>query len=143
MNLTVIEAVERHDRNHCYAIRTEVFCGEQRVSRDIEFDGLDGECRHYLALVNESPVGTARTRPIGDGHIKFERIAVQAKYRGRGVGNALMARGLEDAAAEGVTECVLNAQLAAVEFYEKLGFVRRGRIFPEAGIDHVHMVRGL
>ena len=32
-----------------------------------------------------------------------------------------------------------NAQLTAVPFYERLGYVRSGPIFVEAGIDHVRM----
>jgi predicted GNAT family N-acyltransferase len=32
-----------------------------------------------------------------------------------------------------------NAQLTAVPFYERLGYVRSGAVFVEAGIDHVRM----
>jgi predicted GNAT family N-acyltransferase len=143
METTIIEAVETPEREHCFAIRIEVFCGEQKVSRDLEFDGLDEECRHYLAILDQTPVGTARVRPIGNDTVKFERIAVLAAYRGRNIGKALMLRAIEDAAAGGAGTGVLNAQTYAAEFYEKLGFARRGPLFMEAGIEHVHMVREL
>lgn len=140
METVVIEATDPEDRAHCYAIRVRVFCGEQNVSRDLEFDGLDDECRHYLALLDNTPVGTARSRPLGDGRVKFERVAVYPEQRGRDVGKALMLRALEDAAADDMATGVLNAQISAAGFYEKLGFARRGDIFMEAGIEHVHMV---
>jgi predicted GNAT family N-acyltransferase len=140
MEIIVIEAVEIHDREHCFDIRIEVFCGEQKVSREVEFDGLDNECRHYLALLNNVPAGTARARPIGDRRVKFERIAVRSIHRGKGLGTALMLRALENAAADGAITGVLNAQVSAALFYEKLGFVRKGTNFLEAKIEHVHMV---
>jgi predicted GNAT family N-acyltransferase len=87
-----IEALNSTDMDACYAIRTEVFCGEQQVSREMEFDGLDAECRHYLAKLGDQAVGTARVRPLGDGSVKFERIAVHAPFRGQQVGRALMER---------------------------------------------------
>lgn len=143
MKTIVREAFDPPDREHCYAIRIEVFCGEQKVSREIEFDGLDDECRHYLALQDDAPVGTARTRPIGDGKIKFERIAVRAEHRRRNVGQVLMLQAMRDAVEDGAVTAVLNAQTSAGDFYEKLGFVRKGDIFMEAGIEHIHMVRDL
>ena len=59
----ITEALDRPDIKACYAIRIEVFCDEQAVSRDLEFDGLDAECRHYIARIGNDAVGTARLRP--------------------------------------------------------------------------------
>lgn len=137
---TVIEAIEPADLDHCYAIRTAVFCGEQNVSAEIEFDGLDADCRHYLALLGENPVGTARVRPIGGGIVKFERIAVDIEHRGKEIGRALMNKAMTDAASTGITSGKLHAQTGASAFYEKLGFVPKGTYFMEAGIEHIQMV---
>jgi predicted GNAT family N-acyltransferase len=140
---TIIEALNPPDRDHCYAIRTDVFCGEQQVSREIEFDGLDSRCRHYLAMLGDFPVGTARVRPIGDGLVKFERIAVLKSHRGRNIGRALMDRAMADAAAAGATSGRLHAQTYATALYEKLGFTGAGELFMEAGIEHISMIRQL
>ena len=35
---------------------------------------------------------------------------------------------------------MLHAQLSARGFYERAGFVSRGEIFVEAGIDHIEMM---
>ena len=34
----------------------------------------------------------------------------------------------------------LHAQIQVVEFYQKLGFVKQGNLFEEAGIKHYKMV---
>lgn len=139
----ITEALTSTDMEACYAIRTDVFCGEQKVSPALEFDGLDAECRHYLARLDDRAVGTARVRPLGDGIVKFERIAVHASFRGRQVGRALMDRALSDAREAGAQTGILHAQTDAAAFYLKLGFCQEGGIFVEADIPHVRMTKKL
>ena len=139
--LTVIEALSSAECEHCYAIRIEVFCREQNVSRDLEFDGLDGDSRHYLALRGDQPVGTGRVRPLGGDVVKFERIAVGIAHRGQDIGRAIMDRAVADAIAGGATSGKLNAQVSAGGFYEKLGFIGYGDMFIEAGIEHIAMIQ--
>ena len=47
--LVISEITSEADREEGFAIRRQVFCVEQGVSRKEEFDGLDGDCRLYLA----------------------------------------------------------------------------------------------
>lgn len=118
------------------ALREAVFVVEQHVPVELEWDGLDGDCEHVLALdVHGSPIGTGRLLP--DGHIG--RMAVLRDWRGRGVGRALLALLVERARTRGHAEAVLNAQTSALGFYEKQGFVARGPEFLEAGIAHREM----
>ena len=135
----ISESMDTGDREDCYAIRTAVFCREQGVSADLEFDGLDDSCRHYLARIGETAVGTARLRPLGRGEAKFERVAVLKDYRGRGIGWALMERALADARADGHIRALLHAQTHAGAFYRRLGFRQEGEGFMEAGIPHILM----
>lgn len=136
---TILEALEPGDRAECLAIRFEVFCDEQKVDRGIELDGLDDQCRHYLARRGGRALGTARARPLGGGAVKLERFAVRGAWRGQGIGAALAERALSDARRDGHATAVLHAQLHAAPFYAKLGFRREGGEFDEAGIPHVRM----
>jgi predicted GNAT family N-acyltransferase len=43
---------------------------------------------------------------------------------------------IDDARQRGIKELCLDAQLSVIGFYEKLGFVAEGGIFPDAGILH-------
>ena len=118
-------------------VREAVFIDEQRVPRELEFDERDPLCRHVLAFDGTTPVGTGRLDLDYGG--KVGRVAVVAPYRRGGVGNAIMERLHAIARNERLPQLWCNAQLTAVPFYERLGYVRSGPVFVEAGIDHVRM----
>lgn len=116
-------------------IRRMVFIEEQRVPLEEEWDGRDPECRHFLALLEGLPVGTARLLP--DAHIG--RVAVLARARGSGIGAALMAAAIEAARRDGHPAVELAAQTHALAFYARLGFIPFGDEFLDAGILHRNM----
>ena len=121
-------------------VRTAVFVVEQGVPESIERDAMDAVSRHAIARdVNGSVVATGRLLP--DGHIG--RMAVLAALRGAGVGAAVLQALMAEAVRQGLTEVVLNAQVHALDFYRRLGFVERGEVFLEAGIEHRTMRRSL
>ena len=121
------------------AIRHEVFVCEQRVPRELEWDGRDPQCLHFLALAaGDEAVGCARLLP--DGHIG--RMAVRLPWRRQGVGRALLEAAVAAGCAAGHRSLQLNAQVQALAFYERAGFVAHGPVFLDAGIDHRAMQRG-
>lgn len=125
-------------RAEAVPIRTAVFVVEQRVPAEIEIDAFDPVSVHAIARDRDGrALGTGRLLP--DGHIG--RMAVLREGRGRGVGAALLAALIEEARRRGYAEVVLNAQLHAVPFYARYGFVAEGEPFDEAGIAHVTMRR--
>ena len=128
------------DKKKAFEIRNLVFCKEQKVSKKIEFDGLDQICDHYLAKINEIPIGTARIREQKKGIFKIERMAVLKKHRKKGVGKAIIKEILKHYLnLNKVNNLILNSQIEAIEFYKKLGFVEVGEEFIEANIIHKKM----
>lgn len=128
--------------DHAFAIRREVFVDEQNVPADDEYDEFETISRHFLACVNNQPVGTARWRRTANG-IKLERFAVRADFRGSGVGKALVKTVLDDVFAQGEAptgDVYLNAQLSAIPLYAGFGFVAVGPEFDECKIMHRKMV---
>ena len=131
-------ATWRDDRAALEAIRRAVFIVEQHVPEDLEWDDVDARCVHALALAHDArgaPIGCGRLLP--DGHIG--RMAVLARWRGRGVGDALLVRLMDVARARGDARILLHAQVAAMPFYARHGFVPQGPPFEEAGIAHQTM----
>ncbi|HEX5477363.1 MAG TPA: GNAT family N-acetyltransferase [Burkholderiales bacterium] len=124
-------------RPHAAPIRFDVFVKEQGVPRDIELDEMDAQSVHALAFEGEAAVATGRLLP--DGHIG--RMAVLAAWRGRGLGGLVLRRLLDKARERGDTEVVLSAQVQALGFYRRHGFVEEGAPFMEAGILHQAMRR--
>ncbi|MGW0493945.1 GNAT family N-acetyltransferase [Streptomyces sp. NPDC003007] len=141
------------DREACFAVRKEVFVGEQGVPEDIEYDAYDAGAVHVLAVREDGvPLGTGRllhgaaaVTQTGAGPLvgSLGRLAVTGAARGLGVGAALV-RAIEDAArARGLTAVDLHAQTHALGFYERLGYEPYGPEYLEAGIPHQGMRRSL
>jgi len=121
-------------------IRHAVFVVEQRVPEALEWDAADAGSLHALATgADGTPIGCGRL--LDDGHIG--RVAVEREWRGRGVGTALLRCLIDAARTRGYVEVVVNAQVAAMPFYVRHGFVATGDVFEEAGIDHRVMTRRL
>ncbi|MET7613866.1 GNAT family N-acetyltransferase [Streptomyces seoulensis] len=150
---TVRIAEDPADREACFAVRKEVFVGEQGVPEDIEYDAHDATALHVLATGADGiPLGTGRLlhgeaaagKTGGDASVgSLGRLAVTRRARGLGVGAALV-RAIEDAARGlGLTAVDLHAQTQALGFYERLGYTAYGPGFLDAGIDHRAMRRPL
>ena len=126
------------------AIRMSVFIDEQKIPADMEWDDGDESAVHAVAMNHLGrALATGRLLEHVPGVAKIGRMAVVAGSRHSGVGRAVLDALLTVARARGDREAVLHAQIAAVPFYERAGFARRGPAFDEAGIEHVEMLRGL
>ena len=126
----------QRDRPRLAEVRREVFIEEQGVPEALEWDADDAGALHLLATDAEGrAIGCARLLP--DGHIG--RMAVLRRWRGRGVGTALLVAALEAARGQGHRTVRLSAQIHAAAFYAAAGFVAEGDEYLEAGIPHVAM----
>lgn len=119
-------------------IREKVFIEEQKVDEADEFDEFEAESHHYLLLLEDQAIGTARWRRIGD-KVKLERFAVLKEHRGKSYGDYLLQRVIADAKKE-EKPIYLHAQLKAIPFYERRGFKKVGDLFVECEIEHYKMV---
>jgi predicted GNAT family N-acyltransferase len=119
-------------------IREEVFIKGQHVDPALERDQYDVIAHHYLALMDDKAIGTARWRETSEG-IKLERFAVLKPYRNQKIGEALLMAVMEDVIPQN-RPIYLNAQIRAIPFYERHGFVVQGDPFFEAEIKHLKMI---
>ncbi len=124
-------------------LRIRVFCGEQGVSEEEERDELDDEATQIVAQDDSGVIATCRLRYPDAGVCKLERMAVEARLRGLGVGGRLLAGAEDEARAEGAKEMLLHAQRRAEPFYAAKGYVAEGETFMEAEIEHVRMRKPL
>jgi len=119
-------------------LRHEVFCIEQGVPEQEELDGRDHEGIHLVAISDGELLGTCRLLLVGATG-QFSRLAVRRSARRRGIATALLELADQEARAAGARRIVLHAQTYAQELYELAGYRTRGRVFREAGIEHVAM----
>ncbi|MFB7139572.1 GNAT family N-acetyltransferase [Gottfriedia sp. NPDC056225] len=134
---TIVAATEKEIQD-ALKVRVEVFVVEQQISKELEFDGLDDECVHFVSYDGEQPIAAGRLRLI-ESTGKVQRICVLENYRGKKIGNEIMYLILKTAKEKGLSQLVLHAQESAIPFYEKLGYAITSEIFFEAGIPHVEM----
>jgi len=119
-----------------FAIRRKVFVEELGVDATLEYDHEE-QASHYLLMLADKPIATARWRETEKG-IKLERFAVLPGFRNRGIGEIILKDVLKEVIPLGKT-IYLHAQLKAVTFYERNGFIPVGELFTEAGLDHFMM----
>jgi predicted GNAT family N-acyltransferase len=124
------------------ALRHEVFCVEQGVPVYEELDGRDGEGVHLVAVSDGVLLATCRLLFVGPT-VQFSRLAVRESARRQGIASALLALADEETRAGGARRLVLHAQTYARSLYEAAGYEPRGRIFMEAGIEHIAMEKHL
>lgn len=119
-------------------VRELVFVQEQGVPVELELDALDPACHHVLARAADgAAIGTGRLTP----EHRIGRMAVLPEWRGRGVGDALLAALIDQARRQGWHDIALHAQSSAIGFYARHGFLPQGARFMEAGLEHQTMRR--
>ena len=130
----------KEEMEKSYAIRKKVFCEEQKISKEIEFDNLDHLCRHFLIFDDKNVIATARVRQKEENLLKIERVAVLFEFRRLKVGSTLINNiiqyfiNLNDS-----ISFVLHSQVAVADFYKSINFISYGDKFFEDGIPHIAM----
>ena len=117
-------------------IRHEVFVIGQNCPEDMEWE-FEEESTHFLVFKENKAVATARHRKTVKG-FKLERFAVLNTERGKGFGHIVLKAIITDLL-EYKGEIYMHAQTNVIPFYEKMGFVKTGNEFEEAGIMHYKM----
>jgi predicted GNAT family N-acyltransferase len=123
-------------------LRHDVFCVEQGVPEWEELDGRDGDGIHLVAVADGQLLGTCRVLLVGNT-AQFSRLAVRASARRQGIATALLRAADEETLAAGARRLVLHAQTYARALYDNAGYRPRGRVFTEAGIEHIAMEKQL
>ena len=134
------QATSSSDINACHSIRKKVFCEEQNISKDIEFDNLDHLCEHFLIFKNQIPVATARVRKKENYIYKVERVAVLISQRRCKVGSFLIKKIISQYYKDNKdNSIILHSQVSVESFYKNLNFNSYGNQFTEDGIPHIAM----
>ena len=139
-NIQISQVRWNDEEDYLRAIRTPVFVEEQAVAPDFEWDELDENAIHLLALFDDLHL---ETQPIAclriiDYH-KIGRMAVLKEWRGMGLGTALLLEAIKICKAHGSKSMHLSAQTHAIEFYRKAGFRVTSVEYCDVHIPHVDM----
>jgi GNAT superfamily N-acetyltransferase len=101
----------------------------------------DGPVAEFVAEVDGRPVGSVALSPRDEGVAWLSKLFVDAAFRGRGLGRALLARTVEEARARGYRRIDLETRTIfreAVQLYEATGWTRGPDLPPEHGPDRTY-----
>ena len=108
----------KEEMDKSYAIRTKVFCEEQKISKEIEFDNLDHLCGHFFIFNFKKAIATARVRQKEKNLLKIERVAVLLEFRRLKVGSILIENIIKYYIKfDDNKSIVLHSQVAVADFY--------------------------
>lgn len=139
MTQTIVECNWRLSKAEIARLRREVFILEQGVPEDLEWDDKDETAVHFGIWQQGELLAYLRLVKIDPLQAKLTRMAVKKTERGRGYGSELVGEIIEYCRNQGFSEIVLDAQLTARNFYQRLGFLAHGPVFWDAGIEHIAM----
>ncbi len=120
-------------------LRVDVFIKEQGFQPGWEPDEDDKASKHFIAIVDDKIVGTARFRESSKGEIKIERMAIKKEYRNKSVGKGLVEYIIEEITNLKPKRIWLRSQVQAQKFYETCGFRAVSEPFDMHGVPHIDM----
>lgn len=116
-------------------IRMSVFVLERTIPIEEEFDEHDlPETVYTVVYDGKLPVSTGRYIQENPTTARLTRIATLKEYRGQQLGSQVI-QALENyALTQDIQKCIIHAEMSALPFYKKLGYVPISDIYEEDGV---------
>lgn len=124
-------------------IRHQVFVKEQGVPLEREIDKDEAYAIHFVLYEEGQALATVRLLPLNETTLKLQRMAVRKDARKKNLGKQVIAEAEKFAKQQGFSMIQLGAQLPAEPFYEKMGYHKYGKVFLDAGMEHIAMKKNL
>ena len=123
-------------------LRSEVFVVEQNCVF-LDMDNKDIYCHHLMGWEGDQLMGYSRIVPAGISYVESSigRIVSSPAARGRGIGRELLISSIDTLyKLHGKRDIRIGAQYYLKQFYSSFGFVQKGDIYLEDGIEHIEML---
>src|SRR5258707_6663642 len=123
-------------------LRSEVFVVEQNCVF-LDMDNKDRYCVHVMGWKDDLLAVYSRIVPAGIsyGESSIGRIVTSPAARGDGIGRELLIKSIDHLyTLYGKTSIRIGAQYYLRKFYESFGFIQKGEIYLEDGIEHIEML---
>jgi ElaA protein len=123
-------------------LRSEVFVVEQNCVF-LDMDNKDLRCHHLMGWEDDQLLGYSRVLGAGISYEESSigRIVTSPAARGRGAGRDLLIQSIDTLySLHGKRDIRIGAQYYLKKFYESFGFVQKGDIYLEDGIEHIEML---
>lgn len=123
MNIKTLRATELWQQTGAFSVRIQGMGRQHHISLRDEFDEHDNPDTKYIVILDdEYPVATCRWYELDSESVMLGRLVVLPEYRGKKLGNHVMAEAEQWIKEAGFTKIVIESREEVVGFYEKLGF---------------------
>ncbi|WP_407450400.1 GNAT family N-acetyltransferase [Fibrobacter sp.] len=130
--MKIVRVSRECERAGVYYVRMATMMHKYQIPLDAEVDAHDGEnCHYILALDGIYPVATCRWFELREGVAEIGRVVVLPEYRGKHLGQAVVAEAEKWMREVGVKKIEISSRVNAASFYEKIGYR-----FNESGKAH-------
>ena len=123
-------------------LRSEVFVVEQNCVF-LDMDNKDHHCDHIMGWKGDLLAAYSRIVPAGISYVESSigRIVTSPAARGGGIGRELLVKSIDHLyMLYGKRGIRIGAQYYLKNFYESFGFVQKGELYLEDGIEHIEML---
>jgi ElaA protein len=123
-------------------LRSEVFVVEQNCVF-LDMDDKDRYCVHIMGWKDDLLAAYSRVVPAGISYVESSigRIVTSPAARRDGFGKELLITSIDHLyTLHGKVPIRIGAQYYLKKFYESFGFIQKGEIYLEDGIEHIEML---
>jgi len=119
----------------CFAIRQNIFVGEQKLFEETDRDEHDRRAVHIGAFLNDRIIGTVRVYKDRSGIWWGGRLAVLKRFRGR-AGRLLVQKATETVRTKKAYCFRAHVQVENINFFKSLGWTPVGDVADHHGRPH-------
>ncbi len=127
MKIKICQPETKKDFERYYDLRWRILRRPWNQPKGTEKDEYEGRAIHFMASVEGRVVGVGRAHLNSEEEAQIRYMAVEAEYRGKGVGNSLLKQLERRIRENGARYVVVNARENAVGFYQKNGYEVTGQ----------------
>jgi ElaA protein len=141
-NFDALTAKELYD---ILQLRSEVFVVEQNCVY-LDMDGKDEGSFHFCGYHQNKLIAYTRLLPPGLSYTEASigRVVTSPSVRRSGAGRLLMQQSIKTVHdLFGTVPIKIGAQLYLKAFYESFGFILKGEVYLEDGIEHIAMLKSV
>ena len=119
----IIRVTKECERAGAYYVRIAAMMRKYQIPLEAEIDSHDGEdCHYILALDDIYPVATCRWFGVRDGVAEIGRVVVLPEYRGKHLGQAVVAEAEKWMREAGIKKVEISSRVNVADLYKKLGY---------------------
>lgn len=120
-------------------LRYRLFFAEHDLPWEIVFDDRDADSFHAAIIIQGCVAAYGKLTTHKNLVYRLGQMVVEPNYQRQNLGRQIVLTLIDLAKQQGAITLTLNARLAAVGFYQKLGFQTFGDEFPSTTTGVIHL----